>query len=93
MKFVQISGDNKYFITFVNDSTKYCCLYLLKNKDKTIEKFALYKKEFDNQLNKRIKVLRSDRDGEYDTPFGQFCTQHEIIHEVMTSYSPIKWYC
>ena len=60
LKFVQTRGHNKYFITFVDDSTKYRYVYLLKSKDKTIEKFVLYKTEVENQLNKKIKVIRSD---------------------------------
>ena len=59
-KFVQTRGSNKYFITFVDDSTKYCYVYLLKSKDEAIEKFVLYINEVENQLNKKIKVLRSD---------------------------------
>ena len=34
-----------------------------------------------NQVNKKIKVIRSDRGGEYEAPIGEFCAQHEIIHE------------
>ena len=60
LKFVQTRGGNKYFITFVDDSTKYYYVYLLKSKDEAIEKFVLYKNKVENQLNKKIKVLRSD---------------------------------
>ena len=60
LKFVQTRGGNKYFITFVDDGTKYCYVYLLKSKDKVIEKFVLYKNEVENKLKKKIKVLRSD---------------------------------
>ena len=70
---MQTRGDNKYFITFVDDSTKYCYVYLLKSKDEAIEKFALYKREVENQLNKKIKVLRSDKVGKYDALFGELC--------------------
>ena len=69
LKFLQTRRRNKYFITFVDDSTKYCYVYLLKSKDEAIEKFVLYKNEVENQLNMKIKVLRSDRGGEYDSPF------------------------
>ena len=62
-------------------------MYLLKSKDEATEKFSHYKKEVKDQLNKQIKVLRSDRGGEYDVPFGEFCAQHEIIHEVTAPYS------
>ena len=88
LKFVQTRGGNKYFITFIDDSTKYCYVYLLKSKDETIDKFVLHKHEVENQLNKEIKVLRSDRGGEYESPFVDVCTQHGIIHETTTPYSP-----
>ena len=32
-------------------------------------------------------MIRSDRGGEYEAPIGEFCTQHEIIHEVTAPYS------
>ena len=88
LKLVQTRGDNKYFITFVDDSTKYCYVYLLKTKAKVIKKFVLYKNEVENQLNKKIKVLRSDRGGEYESPFVDFCAQHRIIHDTTAPYSP-----
>ena len=88
LKFIQTRGGNKYFITFVDDSTKYCYVYLLKSKDEAIEKFVLYKKEVENKLNKKIKVLRSDQGGEYESPFVDVCAQHEIIYETTTPYLP-----
>ena len=86
LKLVQTRGGNKYFITFVDDSTKYYYVYLLKSKDESIEKFVLYKNEVESKLNKKIKVLRSDRGGEYESPFVDFCAQHGIIHETTTLY-------
>ena len=71
---------NKYFITFIDDSTKYCYVYLLKSKDEVVEKFSLYKQEVENQLNKKIKMVRSDRGGEYVEPFSEFYAQHGIIN-------------
>ena len=63
-------------------------MYLIKSKYEVLEKFVLYKNEVENQLNKRIKVLKSDRGGEYEVSIGEFCAQHRIIHEITTSYSP-----
>src|SRR3954464_12252366 len=88
LKFVQTRGGNKYFVTFIDDSTKYCYVYLLKSKDDAIEKFALYKIEVEDQLNRKIKMLRSDRGGEGVAPFGEFCAQHGIVHQVTALYSP-----
>ena len=63
-------------------------MYLLNSKDDAIEKLVLYKKEVENQLNVKIKVLRSDRSGEYESPFVDVCVQNEIIYETTTPYSP-----
>lgn len=33
-------------------------------------------------------MLRSDRGGEYESPFAEFCAQHGIKHETTSLYSP-----
>ena len=88
MKSIQTRGGKKYFITFINDCTRYCYVYSLRSKDEAIEAFMQYKNEVENQLNKKIKVLRSDRDGKYESPFGEFCLQHGIDHQTTAPYSP-----
>ena len=55
--------------------------------DEAIEKFVIYKNEIENQLNKKINVLRSDRGGEYESSFVDVCPQHVITHETTTPYS------
>ncbi|GJZ50607.1 pol polyprotein [Tanacetum coccineum] len=60
----------------------------LKFKDEAIDKFVLYKNEVENQLGKKIKVVRSDRGGEYVSPFAELCAQHGIRHEFTAPYSP-----
>ena len=43
----------------------------------------MYKAETENQLEKKIKILRSDRGVEYTSnDMTEFCQEHEIIHEV-----------
>ncbi|KAL4011256.1 hypothetical protein IC575_028308 [Cucumis melo] len=88
LKFVQTRGGKKYFITFIDDCTRYCYVYLLKSKDEAVEVFKLYKKEVENQLSTKIKAIRSDRGGEYGPPFEKFCSEHGIIHQTTAPYSP-----
>ena len=88
LKFAPTMGGNKYFITFIDDNTKYCYVYLLKSKDEALEKFILYKTEVENQLSGKIKLIRSDGGGEYVTPVGDYCAQHGIRHEVTPPYLP-----
>ncbi|GJS83573.1 pol polyprotein [Tanacetum coccineum] len=69
-------------------SSMYCYVYLLKSKDEAIDKFVLYKTEVENQLGRKIKVVRSDRGGEYVSPFADLCAKHGIRHEFTTLYLP-----
>ena len=50
--------------------------------------FQHCKNEVENQLDRKIKVIRSNRGGEYEAPFSDFCSQLGIIHQTTTPYSP-----
>ena len=63
------------------------CVFV-KRQDESIEKFVLHKNEVENQLNKKIKELRTTRDGEYVVLFQSLCEQYGIIHQTTTLYSP-----
>ena len=88
LKFIQTRGGKKYFLTLIDDCTRYCYVYLLRSKDEALEMFQHFKNEVENQLNRKIKVIRSDRGGEYEAPFGDFFSQHGIIHQTTAPYSP-----
>ena len=51
--------------------------------------FLKYKAEVENQLDQKIKRLRSDRGGEYDTnSLTFFCEKNGIRHETTAPYTP-----
>ena len=54
-------NDHRYFITFTDDYSCYGYLYLIQSLDM----FKIYKAEVENQLNRKIKIVRYDRGGEY----------------------------
>ena len=56
-------GGKKYYINFVDDFSRYTKVYLLKSKNEVVEIFLKYKAEVENQLDKKIKRLRTDRSG------------------------------
>ena len=56
---------NFYFITFIDDYSRYGYLYLIKEKAESLDKFKIFRTEVEKQLGKVIKVVRSDRGGEY----------------------------
>jgi hypothetical protein len=89
LKSTMTRGGNKFYITFIDDFSRYSYVYLLKSKDEAEDKFKIYKAEVENKLNVKIKRLRTDRGGEYDSnSFSDFCEQNGIVHEVTPPYSP-----
>ena len=82
-------GGKNYYITFIDGCSKYCYVYLIHSKDETLNMFKTYKAEVENQLEKKIKILRSDRGGEYESnDFVEFCSLHGIIHQTTAPYTP-----
>ena len=89
MNGVLTKSGKKYFMTLIYDCTRYCYIYLLKSKDEALHYFKIYKAEIENQLERKIKRVWSDRDGEYfSNLFTSFCEKNGIIHERMPPYSP-----
>ena len=67
----------QYFITFIDDFSRYGYLYLIHEKSQSLEVFKSFKVEVENQLNKRIKNVRSNCGGEYYGKYdgsGEQCT-------------------
>ncbi|GJR03819.1 zinc finger, CCHC-type containing protein [Tanacetum coccineum] len=69
-----------YFVTFTDDFSRYGYVYLLKHKHEVFETFKVFQKEVENQLGKTIKLVRSDRRGEYmSQEFLGHLKEHRII--------------
>jgi hypothetical protein len=71
----------------MNDYTRYYYIYLLRSKDEALEMLKYYKNKVENQLDKKIKVIRSDKCGKYEASFDKFCSQNEIIYQTTAPYS------
>ncbi|WVZ54196.1 hypothetical protein U9M48_005033, partial [Paspalum notatum var. saurae] len=82
-------GQKVYFITFIDDYSRFGYVYLLKHKSEGFDVLKRFKTEVENQLNKTIKVLRTDRGGEYTSEIlNDFCKEHGIIHQYTMPYTP-----
>ena len=81
----------KYFITFTDDYSRFGSVYLMKRKSEAFEKFKEFKAKVENQLGKRIKVIRYDRGGEYLLgDFNDYLTENGIISQITTLGTPPK---
>ncbi|GJW60289.1 zinc finger, CCHC-type containing protein [Tanacetum coccineum] len=79
-------GNKKYFVTFIDDASRFCYVYLLHTKDEALDKFKVFKTKVKLLQGSQIKRFRTDRGGEYmDTIYFQ---PIGIIYETTTPYTP-----
>jgi hypothetical protein len=77
------------FITFTDDFSRYGYIYPIKERSEALDKFKVFKAETENQHNIKIKIVRSDRGGEYygrhtlydqvPGPFARFLQENGIV--------------
>nr|GEU84519.1 zinc finger, CCHC-type [Tanacetum cinerariifolium] len=56
-------GNKKYFVTFIDDASRFCYVYLLHTKDEALDKFKVFKAKVEIQQGSLIKRFRTDRGG------------------------------
>jgi transposase InsO family protein len=66
-------GGARFFVTFIDNSTRWCKIYILKNKNEILDCFRAYNNLVEKQTGARIKYLQSDNGRDYCiTTFNQF---------------------
>ena len=81
--------DKRYFITFIDDFSRFTYVYLMRNKDESFDMYKCYETKVENQKNRKIKILRSDRGSEYfRNDFFYVCKKYGIIHQSSAPYTP-----
>ena len=82
-------GGAIYYVSFIDDFSRNAWLYFLKKKSHVFNKFKEYKSLVENQIGKKMKVLRTDNRGEfYEKEFEQFCKECGITRHKTTPYTP-----
>ena len=72
-------GAYHYWITFINDASRYWTVAPLKHKSDAFAAFKAFKALAENQLNARIKALHDDKGGEYmSKEWEELCTTSGI---------------
>ena len=55
-----------YFLTLIDDYSRYCWVYFLKKKFEVFETFKIFKALVDNIIGNNIKERISNNGGEYE---------------------------
>jgi transposase InsO family protein len=86
---VEARGGYRYVLTFTDDLSGYVHIYLMKHKSETFEKFKEFQSEVENQRDKKIKFLRSDRGEQYlSYKFGTHLRKCEIVSQLTPPRTP-----
>lgn len=82
-------GGNRYFMTMIDDYSKYTVLYLLKNKSDVAAKIKEYVKFVQTKFERTPKVIRSDRGGEYvNEELKKFLQSEGIKAQLTAPFTP-----
>ncbi|GAB2276096.1 hypothetical protein Dimus_039170 [Dionaea muscipula] len=66
----------RYFLSLIDDFSRKVWVFLLKTKDETLDRFKEWKTITENQIDKKVKVLRTDNGLEFcNVLFDDYCKQ------------------
>eukprot|EP00737_Agarophyton_chilense_P003002 gb/GEZJ01003471.1/.p1 GENE.gb/GEZJ01003471.1/~~gb/GEZJ01003471.1/.p1 ORF type:complete len:730 (-),score=111.20 gb/GEZJ01003471.1/:63-2252(-) len=96
---VKSLGGSHYFVTFIDDHSRFCFFYMLKTKDEVFQMFLRWLKFVQNQTGRQVKTitardsvlkaLRTDNGGEYlSHRFTKELERHGIEHQRTVPYNP-----
>ncbi|GJR54721.1 retrovirus-related pol polyprotein from transposon TNT 1-94 [Tanacetum coccineum] len=72
-------GGSRYYVTFIDDSSRKVWVNFLKNKSEIFNTFKKWKATVENETNLRVKCLKSDNGGEYSSQdFIEYCVENGI---------------
>ncbi|KNZ59814.1 uncharacterized protein VP01_1659g5 [Puccinia sorghi] len=72
----------KYFVTFIDDYSKFMSVFPMKFKSDTFNCFKLFRSSFEKLAKCNILALRTDNGGEYlSNDFSKYLTNAGISHE------------
>ncbi|KAM0986177.1 hypothetical protein ACFX2C_013376 [Malus domestica] len=78
-----------WFVTFIDDCTKLTWVFLMKNKSDVPLLLQEFCTMVSTQFQTKVKVFRSDNEGEYvNHTLTCFFRDHGIIHQTTTPFTP-----
>lgn len=82
-------GGSRYFILFIDDYSRMTYIYFMKQKSEAFQHFQDYKAKVENQLNRKIKIFRSDNGKEFcNRIYDDYLRKNGILHQKSNPYTP-----
>ena len=79
----------KYFVTFIDDSSRWCEIKFIREKSQVFEVFKEFNAHAENRTGRKIKFLQSDNEGEYiNKNFDQFLRENGISRRLTVTHTP-----
>ncbi|KAF2361468.1 Integrase catalytic core [Trinorchestia longiramus] len=80
-----------YFVTFIDDYSRYTWVYIIKNKSDVFGVFTEFITLVENHYDHKIKILLTDNGGEYvSNDFERFLTLNGIVDQITVPKTPEK---
>eukprot|EP00253_Pinus_taeda_P009271 PITA_09271 len=78
-----------YYVSFIDEFSRNTWIYVLKKKFEVFDRFKEFKALVENEIEKKIKVLRTYNGGELcNKEFEEFCKKCGIARQKTTPYKP-----
>lgn len=87
--FIHFNTNSRYYITFIDDFSKFTWMYSFKTESQALKVFKFFKTKIESQLNFKIKTLQSDCSSEY-RPFSLTLLLVAFILDIPTLIHTIK---
>eukprot|EP00253_Pinus_taeda_P024444 PITA_24444 len=82
-------GKHVYYVSFIDEFSRNTWIYFLEKKYEVFDRFKEFKALMENQTEKKIKVLRTDKGGHFcSKEFEEFCKKCGITRQKTTPYTP-----
>lgn len=79
---------NKYFVTFIDDHSRWCEVRFSRSEDQVFDAYKDCKTYIENQSGRKIKILQSDNGKEYiKSHFDQFLNDDGIKGRLSFAYN------
>lgn len=81
-------GGNLYVFTLIDNFSHYMWTYILKEKSEVFSYFEKFKVLAEKEIQKPLKVLRSDRGSEFTSlEFHSFCVETNVMRHLIVPYT------